>query len=502
MKQSTVLRQTTHLAPQQVLIAKMVQATSDELDQLIVAETEKNLALELTDGNPASEALPVEGDRDQQADGEPSATEDDLLVDGGLRDALDDYNDSYYEYNDLEVPNTQNQSPDDAGYSPLANYKSDRSFREELLMQLEEMDLTEEDAFLARYLVDSLDDSGYLTRQLPDLVDDLAFNQMHETTDEELERVLVDVVQGLDPAGIGARNLQECMLLQLEDKKATPDVQLAYNIVLDAFDDFSARRYERLCAKFKVSADELKRAQMVIAHLNPKPGGLSATAGAIDTKASHIKPDFSIHNEDGELVVTLNEGYRHGVRISPDYLLMQERIQQSRSKSEDSKRGLSMIRESINAANQFLDALQQRRETLSRVISAIAQLQKDFFMQGGNLEELKPMVLQDVADRAGYDVSTVSRVSNSKFIETDFGIIAVKDLFTTGIKTASGEQVSNQAVQEALAELIQNEDKKAPLSDDALSAALEQKGYQIARRTVAKYREQLGFPTARLRREA
>ncbi|MBP5214520.1 MAG: RNA polymerase factor sigma-54 [Bacteroidales bacterium] len=501
MKQTTVQRQTTHLAPQQVLIAKMVQATSDELDSLIVAETEKNVALELTDGNAGEESVSSEADTSAN---ESSATDADDYEpqDGDLQDALNDYNDNYYEYNDLEVPNTQNQSPDDPDYSPLTNYRSDHSFREELLQQLEEMDLEEEDLFLARYLVDSLEDTGYLTRPLSDLVDDLAFNQMHETTEEELERVLVDVVQELEPTGVGARDLQECLLLQLEEKKATPEVQLAYDIISQAFEDFSARRYERLCSKFRVSAEELKKAQSVIAHLTPKPGGQSATSGMTETKASHVKPDFSIHCEDGELVVVLNEGYHHGVRISPDYLLMQERIQQDRSKSEDSRRGLTMIRESINAANQFLEALRQRRETLSRVIGAIARMQKEYFLQGGNTDALRPMVLQDVADRTGYDVSTISRVSNSKFIETDFGIIAVKELFSTAIKTSSGDSISNQAVQEALSELIEQEDKKSPLSDDALSAALTEKGYPVARRTVAKYRELLGFPTARLRREA
>ncbi|MBR0037987.1 MAG: RNA polymerase factor sigma-54 [Bacteroidales bacterium] len=496
MRQTTVFRQSTHLAPQQVLIAKMVQATSDELDKLIVDEAEKNLALELTDGDRDEEQAPT-GNETSDND-----TDDYGNPDSDYQEELKDFNDNYYEYNDLEVPNTQNQSPDDPTYSPLTNYRSDHSFREELMQQLEEMDLPEEDLYLAKYLVDSLEENGYLTRPLSDLVDDLAFNQMHETTEEELERVLVDIVQGLEPTGIGARNLQECLLLQLEEKIAKPEVQLAYDVVSQAFDDLSARRIERLCSRFNVSAAQLRKAQDVISRLNPKPGGQSASAEMAETKANHIKPDFSIHNEDGELVVMLNEGYYHGVRISPDYLLMQERIQQTRSRTEDSKRGLAMIRESINSANQFIDALRQRRETLSRVISALARLQRDYFMNGGNSEELRPMVLQDVATMTGYDVSTISRVSNSKFIETDFGIIAVKDLFTTGIKTASGENISNQAVQEALRDLIEQEDKTAPMSDDALAAALEKRGYPVARRTVAKYREQLGFATARMRREA
>ena len=497
MKQSLVQRQTQHLAPQQVLVAKMIQATGDELVQLITAETEKNLALEVTD---VSDRQPSDNDTDEGfgMEGEEPVAGDETRSEDNVPDVPEGYseNDDYYDYSSSDP----NRSADDSPYSPLVNYRSDVSFREELIEQLDELNLSDEDHFLASYIVDSLDDSGYLVRTLPDLVDDLAFTQMHETTAEELERVLVDVVQELEPAGIGARNLRECLLLQLADRKSTPAVLLAYDIVANAFDDLSQKRFERLCQRFKVDERQLSDAQKVISHLDPKPGGQSATADISSTRSAHIKADFSIHNEDGQLVVMLNDGNLPAVRISEDYQVMLERIQNSGARTEDSRQGLAMIREGISSANVFIEALEIRRQTLSRVIQAIANLQRNYFLNGGNSEDLRPMVLQDVADISGYDISTISRVSNSKYIDTDFGIISVKELFTTGIRKDDGSSISNVAVQDALRCLIEQEDKTLPLSDDALSQLLVEKGYPVARRTVAKYREQLGYPTARLRR--
>ena len=506
MKQVSTIRQTTHLAPQQILIAKMVQATSDELEQLITAETEKNLALEVVDG-PYAESEYEPGanessgdDREYSEEVEDRRDEDsgtDMEQDTGSEGSKQD--DEITMISEDDEPGSV-MSTDDSAYSPLLNYRSSQTFREELNDQLNEMELSEEENLLARFLVESLDDNGYLTRSLSDLVDDLALTQMYDTTEAELERVLTEVVQSLEPAGIGARNLRECLLLQLQEKKSTPAVQLAYGIVDKAFEDLSAKRYERMCSRFNVTPRQLSEAQRIIAHLDPKPGGQGASTDLADIRASHIKPDFSIHNEDGELVVSLNDAHVPKVRISDDYQIMLERIQQSSSKSEDNKQGLSMIKESIASGNQFIEALKQRRETLSKVIQVIAIMQRDYFLSGGNSDDLRPMVLQDVADRSGYDVSTISRVSNSKYIDTDFGIIPVKDLFSTAIQTEEGA-ISNVAVQEALRNLIENEDKHNPLSDDALSEQLKAKGYPVARRTVAKYREQLNFPTARLRRE-
>lgn len=497
MKQETSIRQTTRLAPQQIMVAKMVQSTNEELENLIVAETEKNLALELMAPSSTDDGVDcsVEGDdfKDDYSDSEEETAE---------KPETDDYSESSFMSFDDDEPVINTMAADNSDYSPCANYRSDRSFREELLSQLDEMQLSEEDLYLSQYLVDSLDDRGYLPRSIVELVDDLAFTQGYETTADKLEQVLMDVVQSLDPIGIGARNLQECLKLQLQEKKSTPVVQLAYRIVDESFENLSAHRVERLCAQFEVTTQQLAEAQNVIAHLNPSPGGQSSSVGQMEVRASHIKPDFSIHNEDGELDIRMNDSRIPSVRISPDYMLMQERIQQTGRKSEDNKQGLQMIRESIISGRQFIEAIQQRKETLSRVIRVIAQLQHNYFLNGGAPEDLRPMGLQEVADRSGYDVSTISRVSNSKFIETDFGIIPIKDLFTTGIQTEDGNTISNVEVQEALRSLIESENKRAPLSDDALAAALNQQGFPVARRTVTKYREQLKFPTARLRREA
>lgn len=483
----------------------MIQATGDELQQIITAETQKNLALEVSDAyDVPTPGGSVSDDDDAYGDGpamtgdetgeEPSVSDDKRSMDD---DALfadpDDYYDGYSTAN-------PNRSADDSPFSPLSNYRSDRSFREELIEQLNELTLSDEDRFLASFLVDSLDNNGYLSRSVDELVDDLAFTQMHETTPSELERVLVDVIQELEPVGIGARNLRECLLLQLADRKSSPMVLLAYDIVSDAFDDLAQKRYERLCQRFRITDSQLAQVQRIISHLDPKPGGESATSDLDMTRATHIMADFSIHNEDGQLLVTLNDGSLPAVRISEDYLQMLDSIQKEGARTEDSKQGLAMIREGISSANQFIEALRVRRQTLIHVIQAIARLQSAYFLGGGNSEDLRPMVLQDVAELSGYDISTVSRVSNSKYIDTDFGVISVKELFTTGIVKDDGSSISNLAVQEALRDIIEHEDKKSPLSDDALTRLLVGKGYPVARRTVSKYREQLGLPTARLRR--
>lgn len=472
------------------MVAKMVEATDEELDKLIVAETEKNVALELTEGD-------ASGDADYEAPADDYSAPGEESAEGESVDPLTDS--PFCVYDDDEPVSNSGTSADDP-YSGYENSRNDQSFRDELLTQINEMELSDEDGYLARFLIESLDDNGYLNRTIAELVDDLAFTQMHETTEEELERVLVDIVQSLEPTGIGARDVRECLLLQLQEMRATPASRLAFEILDKNFNDFSSHRIEKLCQQLNITERQLAEATRVITHLSPYPGGNSSTTDQSEVRASHIKPDFSIHNVDGELEVRLCASRTHGVRISPDYQEMLERIQQSESKSEDSKKGLAMIREGIASGNQFIEALEQRRQTLTAVIRVLAQMQRDYFLGGGNPADLRPMVLKDVSERAGYDISTISRVSNSKYIETDFGVIAVKDLFSAAIQTGDGESISNTAVQEALRELIEAEDRRCPLTDDALSELLKNQGFPVARRTVAKYRELLKYPTARLRR--
>ncbi|MBQ0056699.1 MAG: RNA polymerase factor sigma-54 [Bacteroidales bacterium] len=499
MNQTLVQKQTQHLAPQQVMIAKMIQATNAELMQLITAETEKNLALEVGDCFVRSDDDNAPADYDDQVT-DADVPDRDPDTDDRIRDDEKDFFPNDDDYDDYDIDRNPNISADDKDTHTLSNFRSDVSFREDLHTQLSVMELSDEDRYLANYIVDSLDENGYLSRPLSGVCDDLAFTQMHDTTEDELERVLVDVVQMLEPAGIGARNLRECLLLQLLDERSSDATMLAYDIVDRSFDDLLQHRYERLYQKHQATSAQLSAAKRIISRLNPKPGGQDPDANTAETRAEHIKADFSIHAEDGQLVVTVNDDRVPVVRISEDYQLMQERIQNEGAKSEDARNGLAMIRESINSGNTFIEALRQRHETLLRVIRELAVMQRDYFLSGGSVSDLKPMVLQEVADRTGYDVSTISRVSNSKYIDTDFGIIAVKDLFSTKIQTQDGNSISNREVQERLASMVDSEDKRSPLSDDALSKLLAEQGYPIARRTVASYREQLGIPSARMRR--
>ncbi len=494
-------------APQLVQIAKMIEATDDELTQLITAESEKNPVLEVdfsvangnageSDGEPSGEEGGNPGDDDGALANEPEendGTPQDDTADGRSdRDPDDD-----------DGEGTIGQNPEKSDYDPLINLRSEKSLTEDLLEQLNMMELTDEELYLARYIVNSLDSKGYLSRDLVDLAEDLELNEMHETTVEALEHVLVDIVQQLEPTGIAARDMRECLLLQLQEKRGTPATILAYNIVDQAFDDYANKRYDRLYKRFDITGTELAAAQRVIHHLVPHPGLQEANAGQIADRADHIRADFYIHRDptqDDKLIAGLHHGNLPEVRISGDYQQMLERIQQSGSQREDDQKAIRMIRENMSSAEKFISALERRRNTLHDVITVLANLQREFFLSYGDRNELRPMKLQDVADLAHYDVSTISRVSNSKYIDTDFGIIAVKDLFSTGIQSADGA-ISNEAVKETLRELIEQEDKHAPLSDDALSDRLKERGCPVARRTVAKYREQLGYPSARERKE-
>lgn len=498
MKQVTSIRQSQHLAPQQLLVARMVQATNDEMEQIITAETEKNLALEvdysMTESNERDEDYDPELN---QSSSESNDVSEEYAEEESTRDEV---RDSFFD-DDEEYDNSQNQSADDPAFSPIAIASSNGTSRQELKDQISEMELEEEESFVACYLVDILDDSGYLTRDFQAISDDLAFTQMRDVEPAEIERILVEVVQSLDPAGIGARNLRECLLLQLLEKKGSPAALLAYRIIDGYCDEFIKHRYEFIEDKLGISRQAFVDAQRVIRHLTPKPGNLGDDTGFSDTKTGHISPDFVIRNEEGALFAAVLDGNLPKTRISPDYQLMLQRIEQQKLCSEEDRTGMQMVKRSISDADAFISAIRQRHHTLKQVIRALADIQRDYFLSGGSPEALKPMGLQDVADRTGFDISTISRVSNSKFIDTDFGIIPVKSLFTTSITNDKGEQVSNTAVQSLLRQLIEEEDKHNPLSDEALAAILAEKGYPIKRRTVAKYRDELGFSKAAQRRQ-
>ncbi|MCR5362652.1 MAG: RNA polymerase factor sigma-54 [Bacteroidales bacterium] len=492
-------RNVTTAAPQLVQIAKMIEATDDELAQLITAECEKNPVLEVDYATGGGEGG-SEADSDAEKDGEGEVA----------ADAPDESN-GEPEGNDERVGEAERDSEDDNGSDRddddrrdvFANLRSEKSLTDDLMEQLGLLELTDEELYLARYLVNSLDNKGYLSSPIADLVEDLELNEMHETTVEELERVLTDIVQQLEPAGIAARDMRECLLLQLQEKRGTPASLLAYRIVDKAFDDYANKHYDRLCRQFGITNSELAAAQRVIHRLMPHPGLQESGIGQTADRTEHVRPAFYIHRSDEEedkLVAGLCHGNLPEVRISGDYQQMLERIQQSGSRREDDQKAIRMIRDNMASAENFISALERRRTTLHNVIVALAALQRNFFLSYGDRNELRPMVLKDVADLTHYDASTISRVSNSKYIETDFGTIAVKELFSTGIQSEQGA-ISNEAVKDALREVIEQEDKHKPLSDDALSELLKAKGYPVARRTVAKYREQLGYPSARERKE-
>lgn len=508
MKQGNSLSQklSQKFSPQQMLVATMIQATSEELENLIMAETEKNPVLETsdeisaTDGYGSEEVMtdeeknPTEaGSMEEGNDGDNSLNEEQYRQENGDVD--------YFEYDDNSPSDNMGRSSEENSWSPFVNYASDTTSVEDLHRQVNELEIDAEEQFLAHYIIDSLDGNGYLRRPMSELCFDLELSQHFETTSEKLEQVLVDVVQDLEPTGIGARDLRECMLLQLQEEKSSPEVLLAYAIVDQCFDDLFKKAFDRIRNKMQVDERQLAGALRVIAHVNPKPGGMIVGTDRMEIRAAQIKPDFSIHAEDGELVVQLLDGHLPSVRISRDYQQLLEQWQAEKELRKSEKEGATFLRDNINSAGSFIEALRQRRNTLLRVIKVIAALQREYFLSGGNTDLLRPMVLQDVADRSGFDISTISRVSNSKYIDSDFGIFPVRDLFTTGIATGEGDVISNEAIKNALKQLIDEEEKRTPLADEALAKLLNEKGYPVARRTVAKYREALGYPTAKMRKE-
>lgn len=511
MKQQIIQNQTQRLTPQQVLNIRLLELPIDELEQRIHEELESNFALE--EGSSHTVETPSEDSCDESFDSlADDATPADSSDEYGP-DSDDDYaavgeeslrsdGDDYGDYDDDYVPTSGDADVADS-YTPLGAYKNGVTFRDDLKNQLSLRPVTDEQRFLAEYIIDSLDESGYLTLPMQTLVDGLAISQNHETTVEAMEDAL-QIVQDLDPAGIGARSLRECLLLQLRERRASEATTLAYRIIDESFDDFSNKRYERLLTRFSVTREQLEAARRVVLTLLPKPADTSSEHDVAQVKAAHTTPDFIVTNDEGTLVLNVNNAHVPPVRINQEYAHMLETLKEEQStnklKRAENRQGISLIRDRIGAAHTFIDALHQRRHTMTAVLKVIVELQSDFFLTGDRAQ-LRPMVLQDVALRSGYDISTISRVTNGKYIQTDFGIFPVKQLFTEAMQTAEGDTVSNAAIQQLLEQCICHEDKHDPLTDERLAAMLKEAGYPVARRTVAKYREQLGYSTARLRRE-
>jgi RNA polymerase sigma-54 factor len=370
------------------------------------------------------------------------------------------------------------------------------TFTQHLINQLNTFRLNEQEYLIAEFLVGSINENGYIRREISDIVDDLAFTQGVYTTNEEVLKVL-NIVHTLEPTGVGARNLQECLLLQLKQKPKEKSVEIAIKIIQEGFDQFAKKHYQKLIKKFNISEEELKAIISEIEKLNPKPGGGYTGNNKI---TEHVVPDFSIKIIEGKLELTLNGRNAPELHISNEYNNMLKGYKESKNKSKSQKDAVQFIKQKLDAAKWFIDAIKQRQQTLFVTMSAIMKYQEAYLLSGDEMD-LKPMILKDIADEINMDISTVSRVANSKYVDTPYGTKLIKEFFSEAMKNDKGEDVSTREIKNILSNVVDNEDKKKPLTDEKLAQLLKEKGYPIARRTIAKYREQLDIPVARLRKK-
>ena len=484
-KQFLSLKLSQKLSPQQIQLMKLIQLPTQAFEQRLLEEMNENPALETgTEDN--YEADEFENDNyDEYDDSENDRIEaDDINIDDYLtNDEIPDYKTQSNNYGD-EDSNLE---------SPLA---SPVSFHQDLINQLNTFILNDNDREIAEFLVGSIDDMGYIRRSIQDIVDDLAFTQGIYTDEKTVEHLL-HVIHELEPPGVGARDLQECLLLQLKHKTPTESVAVATSILSEQFDAFTKKHYDKLIHKFNVSNDQLKKAIHEIEKLNPKPGG-SFTGNNKVTE--NIVPDFAIRIVDGELELTLNGRNAPSLHVSKDYQEMMQTYKVSKDKSNSQKEAVQFIKQKLDSAKWFIDAIKQRQETLYVTMNAIMHFQEEFFLDGEETK-MKPMILKDIADMVGLDISTISRVANSKYVETPYGTKLIKEFFSEAMKNDQGEDVSTLEIKKILQNVIAEEDKHKPLPDDQLAEILKERGYPIARRTIAKYRELLDIPVARMRKK-
>src|ERR1700761_2100912 len=477
------------LSPQQIQFIKLLQVPTVSLDTRIKEELEENPALEdlsLTNLNEPEEQYP---DRDPEDDNfnsdEQQGEADEFNIDDYLQeDNVNEYGSRY------------DQNGDDEDERKEIPFAVQSSFFESLQQQLDMLPMSDKDFKIANQIIGSLDDDGYLRRPVTSLTDDLAFSQNVMAEDEEVEDML-KVIQSFDPPGVGARTLQECLLIQLRKKDPTdPIIKKAIIVVEDYLDEFTRKHYDRLEKSLNMTSIELRGVINEILKLNPKPGDSSE----VNTKQMQVIPDFHISNNDGTLILTLNSKNAPELRVSRSYQEMFEHYDKASQRDKKLKEAVQFVKQKLDSAKWFIDAIKQRQQTLLKTMNAIMQYQYEFFITGDD-KSLKPMILKDIADRIGMDISTVSRVANSKYVQTEHGTFLLKSFFSEAIQTESGEEVSNKEVKKILEEHIGAEDKQHPLADEKLTEILKDSGYNIARRTVAKYREQMNIPVARLRKE-
>jgi RNA polymerase sigma-54 factor len=481
IKQQLTHKQQQKLSPLQIQQVKMLELNSLEIENRINRELEENPALdELTDIPSDLENEPA-GDEYDAAEAENM--EDIALGDYMTEDDIPDYR--------LQQDYTS-KNPRDLFYSEV------ESFQEYLLDQLRLKNLSEEEFRVGEYIIGNIDDDGYMRRDPEALSDDLAFQYGLEVSVPEIKNVL-KLIYELDPPGIGSAGLHECLLLQLQRKEKTPVRELAMHILEEYFDAFSKKQYDKINKGLNISEEELKNALKEIILLNPKPG--SSWESNMDTKMAQITPDFVVETLNGELLFILPEESTPELQVSREYSEMLRTYAHSKGKeTAEKKEAISFVKQKIDSAKWFIDAIKQRKTTLRRTMLAIIEKQRDFFLTGEE-SSLKPMILKDVSELCGYDISTVSRVSNSKYVQTNWGVYPLKFFFSESMTNDEGEEVSTREIKSILKSCIETEDKSKPMTDDALVGELKKKGYDIARRTIAKYREQLNIPIARLRKE-
>jgi len=466
------------LSPQQIQMIKLLEIPTMQLEERIKEELEENPLLE--EGRDES---PDSDDHDHDQRDDRSSDNSDLSIDEYLN--VDD--------TPLYKLSAKNFGKDEQRSEIPFSVGS--SFHDQLKSQLGLRNISERQYMLADYLIGNIDDDGYLRRKIDAVVDDMAFSMGVETTEKELEAAL-KIIQELEPTGVGARNLKECLLLQLNQKEQSTSVKMAKSLLTNHFDEFTKKHYDKIIFRMEITEDDLKDGIDEILKLNPKPGSSFQS----DKIAEHIIPDFLLDYRDGEMHLSLNTRNLPELRISRVYSDMLDTYSKNK-RNKQTKEAVSFVKQKLDSAKWFIDAIKQRQSTMTVTMEAILDHQRDYFLNWGDEMLLKPMILKDIAQKTELDISTISRVSNSKFIQTPFGVFPLKFFFSEGLQTESGEEVSTREIKKILQDCVDNESKHSPLTDDELTAILKEKGYKIARRTIAKYREHLNIPVARLRKE-
>ncbi len=473
MKQYLKLKLSQKLSPQQIQLMKLIQLPTLDFEQKIQREIEENPALE--EGKNSK-------DEDQQ-DSQEDYSEDDINID------------DYINYDD--TPSYKLNS-NNSGRLEDKNipFSSGISFTQHLLSQLKPISLSEKKMKIAEFLVGSIDESGYIRLEIEEIIDDLAFTQNLIVHEDELKEIL-NIVQDFDPPGVGALSLQECLIIQLRRKKRNENIDLAIDIIENSFEQFSKKHFEKLMNKYSIEEQQLKEIINLISKLNPKPGGSYSGGGK---PIEQVIPDFRISIENNELTLDLNYRNSPVLNISRDYDEMLRGYKLEKNKSKSQKEAIQFIKQKLDSAKWFIDAVKQRQQTLMITMQAIMNYQSEYFLTGDE-RKIKPMILKDIANEIEMDISTISRVANSKYVDTPYGTKLLKEFFSESMKTTSGEEISTIEIKKILEKVVRNENKRKPETDEKLVKILNEKGYKIARRTVAKYREQLNIPVARLRKE-